>query len=55
MTVLNEFSPQTTGNGAGVPTIQTAVLDKAHHLWRKCGGPSPQPIVPIGLLSQLGL
>src|ERR1700723_3605837 len=30
MTVLNELSPQMTGNGAGAPTIHTAVLDKAH-------------------------
>src|ERR1700722_17816795 len=30
MTVLNELSPQTTGKGAGAPTIHTAVLDKAH-------------------------
>jgi NRAMP (natural resistance-associated macrophage protein)-like metal ion transporter len=30
MTVLNELSPQTTGNGAGAPSIRTAVLDKAH-------------------------
>src|SRR6202161_2939123 len=30
MTVLNELSPQTTGNGAAAPTIHTAVLDKAH-------------------------
>jgi Mn2+/Fe2+ NRAMP family transporter len=30
MTVLNELSPQTTGTGAGAPTIHTAVLDKAH-------------------------
>src|ERR1700727_1548308 len=30
MTVLNELSPQTIGNGAGAPSIRTAVLDKAH-------------------------
>src|SRR6202041_726992 len=30
MTVLNELSPQMTGNGAGAPTMHTAVLDKAH-------------------------
>jgi len=30
MTVLNELSPQTTGSGAGAPTVHTAVLDKAH-------------------------
>src|SRR6202161_4368726 len=30
MTVLNELSPQTTGNGVGALTIHTAVLDKAH-------------------------
>src|ERR1700730_10145208 len=30
MTVLNELSPQTIGNGVGAPKIQTAVLDTAH-------------------------
>src|SRR4030088_330204 len=30
MTVMNEVSPQMSGNSVGAPTIQTAVLDKAH-------------------------
>src|ERR1700721_810077 len=30
MAVLNELSPQTTGNGAAAPTIHTALLDKRH-------------------------
>src|ERR1700681_3694433 len=30
MTVVNELSPQMIGNDVGAPTIQTAVLDKAH-------------------------
>src|ERR1700731_3749167 len=30
MTVVNELIPPTIGDHAGAPTIQTAVLDKAH-------------------------
>src|SRR3984893_2578847 len=30
MTVVNELIPQTIGDHAGAPTIQTAVLDRAH-------------------------
>src|SRR4030088_1862871 len=30
MTVMNEVSPQMSGKHVGAPTIQTAVLDKAH-------------------------
>src|ERR1700682_2290426 len=30
MTVVNELSPQTIADDVGAPTIQTAVLDKAH-------------------------